>query len=181
MHFRHRSGCALAVVLTMAACILSATEPEDDLKAATVLSFLRYTEWPPASDGVLTVGFLGRPALLHSLQQTLEGKSVNNRGIKVVELKPPLPAYCCDLLYLATDKPAEIRQGFSLAHPPQALTIGESQQFLKMGGAINLMIVDGHMSFEVSREALDRSGLTVSSKLLRFGQIRTQAKGDAPQ
>jgi hypothetical protein len=36
------------------------------------------------------------------------------------------------------------------------------------------MIVDGHMSFEVSLEALDRAGLSISSKLLRYGQVKAR-------
>jgi hypothetical protein len=49
---------------------------------------------------------------------------------------------------------------------------------LDSGGAVNLLVIDGHMSFEVSLEALDRSGVSISSKLLRFGQIRSRKKGD---
>ena len=53
-----------------------------------------------------------------------------------------------------------------------ALTIGEADRFLDYGGAVKLLIVDGHMSFEVSPAALDRAGVSISSKLLRYGQVK---------
>jgi len=41
--------------------------------------------------------------------------------------------------------------------------------------------MDGHMAFEVSLETLGRAGIEVSSKLLRFGQIRGRSKGRPAQ
>jgi hypothetical protein len=159
---------------------LAASEPEDELKAATVLSFLRYSEWPaaPAGDPSLTVGVLGRPALLLTFRKALEGKMVENRPVKVMELPAEPAPGCCQIVFLVSDKPADLKT--ALAHSTHALTIGVSDQFLELGGAIQLLIVDGRMSFEVNREVLERSGITVSSKLLRFGQIRSAGKGKPP-
>jgi hypothetical protein len=66
-------------------------------------------------------------------------------------------------------------QNAAAAH---ALTIGENKEFLHWGGAVRLLVVDGHMSFEVSLDALERSGVSISSRLLRFGQVRDHKKGN---
>jgi prepilin-type processing-associated H-X9-DG protein len=50
--------------------------------------------------------------------------------------------------------------------------VGETDRFLDYGGAVNLLLVDGHMGFEVNLEAVKRCGVEISSTLLRFGQIR---------
>jgi hypothetical protein len=65
-------------------------------------------------------------------------------------------------------------QAFSSEH---VLTIGETDGFLEQGGAVNLFLMDGHMAFEVSLGTLTRSGVEISSKLLRFGQIRDLKRG----
>jgi len=166
----------------LCAAHLAASEPEDELKAATVLSFLRYSEWPAASSGdqSLTVGVLGRPALLLTFRKVLEGKVVENRPVKVVGLAPDFSANCCQVLFLAPEKPGDLKPAIAMARSLHALTIGTADQFLELGGAIQLLIVDGRMSFEVDRDALERSGIPISSKLLRFGQIHSAGKGKPP-
>jgi hypothetical protein len=151
-----------------------ATTPEDELKSAVILTFLRYSEWPgrAAPDQPITVGVLGRPGLAPVLRRALEGKPVNNRTIRVIELKSLSDPQCCQVLYLATDKASEIQQALTGARASRILTIGEADRFLEYGGAVNLMVVDGHMAFEINMSALEKSGVSISSKLLRYGQVR---------
>lgn len=155
------------------------TEPEDQLKAAVVLSFLRYGEWPqpPVGNAPIHIGVLGRPSFVQILRRTLEGKSVNDHPIRVQELKTVADAAGCQVVYFATDNSSEVRQELTATQLMRALTIGEAKDFLEWGGAVNLLIVDGHMGFEASLEALNRSGVVISSKLLRFGHIRKLKNG----
>ena len=158
---------------------MAGSDPEDELKAAIVLSFLRYADWPPVpagADTALTIGVFGRSAITQTLRRVLEGKSVASRAIKVLEIRPTEDSRACQALYVAAAKPDEIRRALA-GVGARALTIGESERFLDLGGAVNLLIIDGHMSFEVSIETLQRSGVTISSTLLRFGQTRDPRKG----
>ena len=177
-----RASRLVAMVLTGIAAGIPAvaTEPEDELKAAIVLSFLRYSEWPTGGDSALRVGVLGRPALVQTLRRVLEGKSVETRPVRVVELKPGGECGGCQVVYLATGKPAEIKHGLESADAARALTIGESERFLEFGGAVNLLVVDGRMSFEVSLEAVSHTGITISSKLLRFGRVLDAGRSRPP-
>ena len=180
--FRAQSAVCVALFGIVLSAATELPQPEDELKAAVVMSFLRYAEWPQPLPGnnAIVIGVVGRPSFAQVLRRTLEGKPVKERAIRILELKTPADAPSCQVIYFATDRAAEIRQGLLGTHPPHALTIGESKGFLDEGGAVNLLLVDGHMSFEVSREALERSGIVISSKLLRFGQIRGRPKGEGP-
>jgi len=178
---RVSSAVGRAAILLELASLLGATvtaspvsTPEDELRSAVILSFLRYSEWPErgAADGTLTVGVLGPPGLVSVLRRTLEAKPVNNRSIHVVELKPVGDPLCCQVIYLATDKAAELRSALAGARAAHALTIGQTDKFLELGGAVNLMVVDGHMAFEVDLKAVEQTGVVISSKLLRYGQVR---------
>ncbi len=153
---------------------LLAADPDDELKAAIVLSFLRFSTWrqlPPEGEP-LTVGVVGRSSMTQALRRVFEGKSVNTHTLRVEEIKGPVDARHCEIIYYATAVTTEIRQGLLDLQSPHALTIGESDKFLANGGAVNLLPIEGHMSFEVSLEALQRSAIDISSKLLRFGQVR---------
>jgi hypothetical protein len=152
---------------------MGATEPEDELKSATVLSFVRHSEWLQDSQaGPITVGVMGRPSMISMLRRTLDGKTANNRAIRIVDAKAAADLRTCQVLYLATDNNNEVRQMMTALGATHALTIGEADRFLEYGGAVKLLIVDGHMSFEVSPPALDRAGVSISSKLLRYGQVK---------
>src|SRR5450432_4427193 len=154
---------------------VSATEPEDELKSATVLSFVRHSEWlQGVATGPIAIGVMGRPSMMRMLRRTLDGKLANNRVIRIVDAKTSADLNSCQLVYMATDNNNEVRQTLAGLRASHALTIGESDRFLEYGGAVNLLFVDGHMSFEVSLAAVDRAGVSISSTLLRYGQEKAR-------
>ena len=166
-------GAGMISLLAGLAFAVGADEPEDELKSATVLTFVRHSEWlQGAGTGPITIGVVGRPSMIRALHRTLDGKTANNRAIRIVEAKSsPDP---CQVLYVASDNSTEVRQTLAALHASHVLTIGETDRFLEYGGAVNLLIVNGHMSFEVSLEALNRVGVNISSTLLRYGQVKTR-------
>jgi hypothetical protein len=169
---------AVGLISFMAAMAVDATEPEDELKSATVLSFVRHSEWLQASHtGPITIGVTGRPSMTGMLRRTLDGKTANNRAIRIVDVKRSGDLRECQVLYVASDNNNEIRETLASLGAAHALTIGEADRFLEYGGAVKLLIVDGHMSFEVNPEALDRAGVSISSKLLRYGQVKMRPRG----
>ena len=169
----------ILAVLLASATPAAAAEAEDELKSVIVLNFLRYSTWPetPPATGPLVVGVLGRPSFARYLQASLQSKSVNGRAVRIVELKAMSDPQCCQVIYVATDRISEIKQTLQAVRSAHALTIGESDAFLEYGGTVSLLLIDGHMSFEVSLEALKQSEIEISSKLLRFGQIRRRPAG----
>ena len=155
-------------------------DPEEELKAAIVMSFLQYTEWSslPPGNAPLTLGVWGGTTFAQVLQRSLESKPVNGRSVRVVQIRPgDKPTW--QIAYVVADRRAEIKAGLLAVSAPGVLTIGESEGFLESGGTVNLLAIDGRMSFEFSMEALQQSGVNISSRLLRFGQMR-RVKGSAP-
>ncbi len=166
---------ALAFCLMPGRPALLAADSEDELKSAAVWLFVQYAHLEPAADGSITVGIVGRASLRQALVRTLRDKSAGGHPIRVIEAKSNFRG--CQILYLATDRTEEIRRALEEAPAMGVLTIGESDRFLDEGGAVNLFIVDGHISFETSLHALERCGVTISANLLKFGQIRNPGKG----
>jgi hypothetical protein len=159
--------------------IPGAVAEEDELKCAALLALVQNAHWPEAAvpGAPLTIGVLGRPAFLRCLRNLADVKAVEGRPLRVEEIKSPADPRNCQVVYLASGKAEEIKPALQAAAAEHVLTVGENDRFLEQGGAINFYLADGHMAFEVSLGALDRSGITISSKLLRFGQIRDLAKG----
>lgn len=173
----------LLAFLTLA-CLLPASarasaEAEDELKAAVVLSFLRYGEWSaaPTPNAPLTVGVFGRAGFASVLRKSLEGKTANEHPVHVVDLRTAAGEPGCELVYFADDKTVDTKAVLQSAAMAHALTIGESKEFLDWGGAVRLFVLDGRITFEVNLDTLEHSGVNISSRLLRFGQIRNSKKG----
>lgn len=176
--FALRLAAMLALFASLLQTSQSATDPEDELKAAIVLSFLRYGEWAqPAANAPVTVGVFGRASFVEILRHTFTGKAVNDRAIRLIEVKSSADITGCQVVYFASDKISEIKTILQSFPVPHVLTIGEDRDFLSAGGAVNLLIVDGKMTFEVSLDALEKNSVNISSRLLRFGQIRNIKKG----
>ena len=149
---------------------MRAADSEEELKAATVWLFVQYSQIPSTAEGAVTVGVIGRHSFAQALQRTLRGKTVRGYPVKVIEPQDDLRG--CQILYFATDKGAEIRHALQEVQPQHFLSIGETSHFLEYGGAVNLFIVDGHIGFETNIDVLTRKAITISSNLLKFGQIR---------
>ena len=170
---------SLALWGTVAANPPNGSDPEDELKAAIVLSFVRFADWPHTAPGTpITIAVFGRPAFVQVLRRTVEGKLVQDRPVRVVETKSMADAPATELIYFAVNRTPELKAYLLDPHFTHALTVGETKDFLELGGAVSLVEVDGHMSFEVSLDVLERTGITISSKLLRFGQIRGRRRRD---
>jgi hypothetical protein len=170
--------CVLAIGCALNLCP-AAVDPEDELKAAVVLSFVRYAEWPPSdsNSAPVIVGVLGRKSLADALRRTLEGKTAGSRKIQTLELKANQDARGCQIIYLALTKVSELKRELTAFNEStRAITIGEDDKFLELGGAVNLHMTDGHVGFEVNVNTIESKGVTISSKLLRFGQVRRSAE-----
>ena len=50
------------------------------------------------------------------------------------------------------------------------LTIGDGENFIRDGGMIQLVKVEGHIRFEINLDAAKSAGLKISSKLLQLAE-----------
>lgn len=161
----------LALVCALALSPVLVGGNEEDLKAALLLNFVKYTELPKTAeaDAAIAIGVVGQPELLGSLQTLVQGKLVHGRAVQARVVKTAADVRQCTLVFFGG---ADAKQLAELLEPnvdQPVLLVGESQHFLARGGVVNLFQMDGRLSFEVSLKALARTKLNVSSKLLRLG------------
>jgi hypothetical protein len=51
------------------------------------------------------------------------------------------------------------------------LSVGESSDFLELGGVANFILEGANVRFEIDADAAGRAGLRVSSRLLRLARV----------
>ena len=144
---------------------------EEDLKAALLWSFVRFTEWPSASvaETPIVIGIVEQPELYNSMVRITIGKSVQGRPIQVRGIRHLADEKLCQVVYLGTLSGKNLEAHLSVARETSILTIGEGERFHQAGGIIQLFTEDGRLSFSVDLGRLGHTKLSISSKLLRLG------------
>ena len=101
----------------------------------------------------------------------------NQRVIILRDIDPDAMAARCQVIFIPrvighldrTDHPRWKNLAWLKDRP--VLTIGEDDDFLAAGGVINFFLQDQRVRFAISSSAVDRSGLTVRSTLMRLAKV----------
>ena len=141
---------------------------EYQVKAAYLLNFMRFVEWPaPVLDsGPLNLCVAGRNPFGTTLEETVRGEEVNGRPIVTRVILEPEPG--CHLVFVP--RGAATAAYLRAARNMPVLTVGEEPQFLAHGGIINLVLDGRNVRFEIDQMAAERARLRISSQLLRLAR-----------
>lgn len=142
---------------------------EHQLKAAFLYSFAKFVDWPDEGSkggaGTFLLCIWGHEQY-EATQLTLAGKSIRGQKLEVRPVRSAADAQGCQLLFIsaAFEPSRSALEQISGA----VLTIGESAEFLRGGGMINLVRADNRLRFEIARQTGERAGLKFSSQLLKL-------------
>lgn len=150
------------------------------VKAVFLFKFLDYVEWPAGTFGdpsaPYVIGILGADDIAHELGQTVAGRKIGNRGIEVRRLRRGDSLAGLHMVFVGASDSAQLAP---LVRPAQAqpiLVVAEDERGLPAGAAINLVVVDGKVRFDVALDAAERAGIRLSSRLLSVARsVRTGA------
>jgi hypothetical protein len=142
------------------------------VKAAYLLNFTRFVEWPadPADTGPLTICIAGTNPFDDVLDETLRDEQV---GARAIRSRPARESERCHVLFIPNGVSPDAYIKSTRAQP--VLTVGESPDFLRRGGIVNFFIENGKVRFEIDAERAERAGLRISSRLLRLARTPTEA------
>lgn len=160
-------ACVAAAALWFAARPCYADGPQEyEAKAAYLLNFSRYVNWPGADNSPMQVCVLGQDPFGEVLDRALRGRSSNGRQLQARRLQLPEQAVACQLLYIGQSEDRHLSDWLAPLQDKPVLTVGESPRFLRDGGMINLLLVRNTVRFEINLDAASRAGLKISSRML---------------
>ena len=143
---------------------------ERSVKAAFLYKFLGFVEWPAglmrATEGPVIIGVVGADEIVAELEQILPGRHIDDRPVAVRKVQPSDSLVDVHLLFVGRAGERMLPGLAREAHRQSVLTVCESSRAVKSRCAINFVILDGRVRFEVSQEAAERSGLRLSSRLM---------------
>ena len=147
--------------------------PEYDIKAAFLLNFARFTDWPDhvfaSTDAPFVVGIVGRDPFGPALEKTFSRKTINGRSIVVKRLTADQDLKQCHLLFVPASEKRRERDLLDKLKSAPVLTVGESDDFLDHGGAVQLLLRDKSIGFSVNLHSAQATRLRISAHVLRLG------------
>jgi YfiR/HmsC-like len=167
---------AIVCLLGAAATAFAApprTSPEYEVKAAFIYNFAKFVEWPSpsASDVPFVVTVLGADPFGQALEDALRDKSVQGRRIVLRRAATIGDVGASQILFISdSEQPALASILKQLASDP-VLTVGDMGQFAAHGGVIGFRLEGDRIRLDISLAAAERSGLRLSSQLLRIARI----------
>ena len=163
----------VAVLGALLGCALfadSQTTLEYEVKAAYLYNFAKFVTWPSDNAGPITICVMGKDPFGSTLDETVQGKNVRGQSFQVRRLRLLDQPQGCQIAFLAASDNAW-EQTVHRDNWLGILLVGEGYAFVKQGGMIGLVLRDGHVRFDVNLDALARSHLEVSSKLLQMATV----------
>lgn len=145
------------------------TAPEPDVKAAFLYNFTRFVSWPagiPPDSEPFRVCVVAEPTITEAVERTMAGETIQGRPAQTRIPSSAEEVKSCQLLFIGRVPEDRAAPLIAAARDSPVLVVGEGEKFPERGGAIGFVIEGGRVRFDVNSGNAQRSGLTVSSRLL---------------
>jgi len=169
---------------SMTAPAQESRELEYEVKAAFLLKFAMFVQWPTntlAADpqAPLVVGILGEDPFGAKFDQAVKTEKVNGRTVQLRRARQVAELLDCQIIFICASEAPRYGELIAALDPRPVLTVADEAGFAPQGGLIGFFKEAGKVRFEINPPAIERVGLKASSKLLQVGRRIT--KRTAPQ
>lgn len=149
--------------------------PEYQVKAAFLANFLSFVQWPaarvPAAPAPFVLGVYGTDPFGPYLREAVAGRTALGRPIEVRRVASLREVADVHVLFIAGGDVSSVREVVRRAEAAQVLTVADADGFARTGVVLNLFIDDHRVRFEANQAAAQRSGLRLSSQLLKMARL----------
>lgn len=152
----------------------SASEQEASasrVKAAFLYNFAKFVEWPPgtfAPDRKEINFCIMEQEPMAEAVEALQGKVVQGRRIVVKRCRRVEEVINCQVFFASVADKSLAKIIGALKNYPVLTVTDENDDFTKIGGIINLTIVENKVRFCIAANNAERCGLKISSQLLKL-------------
>ena len=160
----------LAICMIVLLGISDPVQTEYEVKAAFIYKLLKFIEWPDRIDidnqKTIVIGIWGSSPIKEAFEAL--GKAQKDSSIQVVALQSLKEVNSVHVLFVSSsESQADLIDSLKGA---KCLTIGESTDFARLGGMVNLMIKSASLKFELNAQAMRDSHYSVSSMVLKAAE-----------
>lgn len=161
--------------MSLAAPARCAVEIDNEVKAAFIIRFTEFIDWPERNDPgrqPLIVCVLGDHPVEPILARLTQGYIVRGRTIDIRHVANVESAGACDVVFVPDTQSAQLPALSRALHALPVLVITNGPGLATAGSAINLFREGSRLRFEINPGVLEAAGLKASSRLLKLAVIR---------
>jgi len=137
--------------------------------ALYIYSFSQHIAWPDGEIGEdFKIGIVGESAIATSLQKMASLKKVDNRIIKVITFASVEEIQECNILFLPVGQSTNFSKALNTIGDRSILLITEKEGLGAKGSAINFVLKNKKLMFEINSEAISKANLEVAPELKKF-------------
>ncbi len=154
---------------------------EYQVKAAYLFHFLNFVDWPQRAFRDAAAPFeicaIGTDPFGSDLDNTVAGKQVRGRSVRVRRLAGTPPAKDCHILFIAASERARVSWILDAVAGRPLLTVSELPEFEEQGGMIRFVVEQESVRLRINPKAVQGAGLQASSKLLAIATLTRKPEG----
>jgi hypothetical protein len=147
---------------------------EYQVKAAFIVKFASFVEWPAAAfkgpADPFTFCVMGRNPFGHDLENLVEGRVIDGRAFALRPVADTREATGCHILFISSSERLRFRSILDSLKNSSVLPIGDANEFIAEGGVINLRVENGKVRIQIDARAAKEKNLRISSRLLDLAQ-----------
>ena len=140
------------------------------LHTVYIYSFIKYVQWP-VEQGDFTIGVLGESPITDHLTKMSQTKKAGARNIVIRNFVSANDVEPTDILFVAETSSPELVNLLDRLQAGHTLVITEKEGMAAEGSAINFVIRNGKLAFELNKSSTDMAGLKISTELSRLAII----------
>lgn len=165
---------AAAIVATPLGAASQGPERATDvvLKAAFLYNFAKFAEWPALGTGqTITVCIVGDDGLAAAFDKAAQGKPIGGHAVAMTQPIDTSTWKACHVLFIGDTEARRFADELSVIRTAPVLTVSDAPGFARRSGLVELYVEDGRMRFAINVDALERSRLQLSSRLLSLARV----------
>ena len=180
--------CQAAIVLVLCAPLTfvgrraaaqTAHPSQEDVEAAYLYNFGKFVRWPADEQHQpLDICVLGKDPFGPTLDHVVANEMIDGRRLAVIRLSHTDATQSCSILFISGSEAPRLEQELSSTAGLPIMTVSDMPGFVDQGGMVQFLLNDGRVRFEVNLNAASKSGLVLSSQLLK---VAVHVVGNPPE
>ena len=174
------SASAYRIAAAFLLAFLSVSKPaipadlgEYEVKAAFLVNFTHFIEWPAGSLSGNSFEFciVGTDPFGSVLEKVVGQRTVKERPISIKRLAPNADLSQCRIAFLNDMDRSGLSKAIGSLEQVHALTVGDSKNFAERQGVVGFVIENERVSLALNIDHANHAGLKINSQLLRVAHL----------
>ena len=138
---------------------------EENFIAISIYNFTRYVDWPSETSKDFYIDIIGHKSVYDKLKEITVGRKVGNRNIVVRFLETIDKITESEILFVGFWQSKDLAKVVDKLRTAHTLIIAEKDGLIESGAAINFVIRNNVIKFEIKKSNIVKYGLALSETL----------------